>query len=244
MSLLESSFQGWWYLYSHGGVVVVLLFVASLIGLAIILEKIIRLKRSRVFEDSSAINLLLSIKKHDNEQLAVAKQQAPRPMAEMVDSAQTVKDLPREDMISEMSAVASMHLRQLSSRLRLLGILASISPLLGLLGTVIGMISAMGEVSLGAGADPGVVGTAISQALLTTAVGLSVGIPLLIAHSLLKDRINRYSSEFEEFGHEVMKAFHYPDSLTLEDSYGEKGRSETSYQKENSGGEAPEEEAQ
>lgn len=222
MSLLDSSFQGWWQLYNQGGLVVVLLIIASLVGLAIILEKIIRLKRSNVFQDSSAINLLLSIKKNDDEQLAVAKQQAPRPMAEMVDSAQSVEDLPREDMLSEMSAVASMHLRQLSSRLRLLGILASVSPLLGLLGTVIGMITAMGEVSLGAGADPLVVGEGISQALLTTAVGLSVGIPLLIAHSLLKDRINRYSSEFEEFGHEVMKAFYYPKSLTIEASYGDR----------------------
>jgi len=118
-------------------------------------------------------------------------------------------------MLSEISTVASMHLRQLSSRIRLLGILASISPLLGLLGTVIGMIRAMGEVSLGAGADPLVVGEGISQALLTTAVGLSVGIPLLIAHSLLKDRINRYSSEFEEFGHELMKAFYYPASFSV-----------------------------
>lgn len=222
MSLLDSSLQGWWYLYDRGGLVVVLLIIASLIGLAIIIEKMFRFKRSNVFQESSAINLLLAIKKSDNEQLAVAKQQSPLPMSEMVDSAQKVKDLPREDMLSEMSSVASMHLRMLSSRLRLLGILASISPLLGLLGTVIGMITAMGEVSLGAGADPLVVGEGISQALLTTAVGLSVGIPLLIAHSLLKDRINRYSSEFEEFGHEVMKAFYYPSSLSIEGSYGDK----------------------
>lgn len=225
MSFIDSSMQGWWYLYDRGGVIVVLLIIASLVGLAIILEKLIRLKRNKVFSESSAVNLLLAIKKNDHEQLSVAKQQSPQPMAEMVDSAQTVEDLPREDMLSEMSAVASLHIRQLSSRLRLLGILASISPLLGLLGTVIGMIRAMGEVSLGAGADPLVVGEGISQALLTTAVGLSIGIPLLIAHSLLKDRINRYSSELEEFGHEVMKAFYYPNSLRIEGSYGSEPRS-------------------
>lgn len=220
MELLDSSIQGWWYLYDRGGLIVVLLIIASLVGLAIILEKMFRLKRDNVFQESSAINLLLAIKKADSEQLALAKQQSPRPMSEMVGSAQKVQDLPREDMLSEMSSVASMHIRQLSSRIRLLGILASISPLLGLLGTVIGMIQAMGEVSLGAGADPLVVGEGISQALLTTAVGLSVGIPLLIAHSLIKDRINRYSSELEEFGHEIMKAFHYPDSLTVQSTYG------------------------
>ncbi|MFB6356332.1 MAG: MotA/TolQ/ExbB proton channel family protein, partial [bacterium] len=125
-----------------------------------------------------------------------------------------------DDMLSEMSAVASMHIRRLSSWIRLLGILASVTPLLGLLGTVIGMIKAMGEVSLGAGADPLKVGQGISEALLTTAVGLAVGIPLLIAHSLLKDRINRYASEFEEFGHEVMKAFYYPDTLNVEGTFG------------------------
>jgi biopolymer transport protein ExbB/TolQ len=63
-----------------------------------------------------------------------------------------------------------------------------------------------------------IVGQGISQALMTTAVGLSVGIPLLVIHGLLKDRINRIASEYEEFAHEVMKAFHYPETVILETS--------------------------
>ncbi|MFP4687418.1 MAG: MotA/TolQ/ExbB proton channel family protein [bacterium] len=216
MWLFEYSLRGWQTLVTQGGLIIYILAAASVVGLAIILEKVIRLRKTKVFTESAAVDLLLAVKSGDSRKISEAKRNSPLPMADIISSAQLVKELPKEDMLSEMTAVASMHIRNLSERIKLLGILASISPLLGLLGTVFGMIKAMGEVSHGAGADPLIVGQGISQALMTTAVGLSVGIPLLVIHSLLKDRINRFASEFEEFAHEVMKTFYYPESVILE----------------------------
>ncbi len=224
MWIFEYSLEGWQALAGQGGVIVYLLAAASVIGLAIIIEKIIRLRKNKVFSESSAVDLLLALKKGGAEELAEAKHNSPAPMVDIVNSAQLVEELPKEDMLSEMAATASMHVRKMSKRIRLLGILASISPLLGLLGTVVGMIRAMGEVSLGAQANPLAVGQGISQALVTTAVGLSVGIPMLVVHSLLKDRVNRFASELEEFSHEVMKAFHYPETLVTDESEDESNR--------------------
>ncbi len=218
MWIFEYSLEGWQALAGQGGVIVYLLAAASVVGLAIIIEKIIRLRKDKVFSESAAVDLLLALKKGGSGELTVAKKDSPPPMVDIVNSAQLVEDLPKEDMLSEMAAVASMHVRKMSKRIRLLGILASISPLLGLLGTVVGMIRAMGEVSLGGQANPLVVGQGISQALVTTAVGLSVGIPMLVVHSLLKDRVNRFASELEEFSHEVMKAFYYPETLVTDET--------------------------
>lgn len=216
MWLLRYSWEGWQALVGQGGVLIYALLLVSIAGLAIILEKLIVLRRERLFHESAAVSLLLAIKRGKKEQIDSAKKEAPLPMAEIVSSAQLVAELPKEDMLSEMASVASLHVRNISRRVRMLGILAQISPLIGLLGTVIGMIRAMGEVSIGAGADPMAVGQGISQALITTAVGLSIGIPFLVVHSYFRNRVNHFAAEFEEFSHEVMKAFHYPDSVVLE----------------------------
>lgn len=217
MWIFKYSWQGWQTLVGQGGILIYLLLAVSIVGLAIILEKLFKLQRENVFDESSAVNLLLAIKRGDSQRLTVAKQNAPDPMADMVSSAQLVEDLPKEEMLSEMASVASMHVRNLGKRVKMLGVLAQVSPLLGLLGTVIGMIEAMGEVSLGAQADPLVVGQGISQALITTAVGLTIGIPFLIIHSYFRNRVNHFAAEFEEFSHEIMKALLYPDSVVLEE---------------------------
>ncbi|GEM_PF-172068 len=249
MWLLRYSWEGWQQLVSQGGVLIYVLFFVSIAGLAIILEKLIVLRRERLFQESAAVSLLLAIKRGKKEQIDQAKKESPLPMAEIVSSAQLVAELPKEDMLSEMASVASLHVRNISRRVRMLGILAQVSPLIGLLGTVIGMIRAMGEVSIGAGADPMAVGQGISQALITTAVGLSIGIPFLVVHSYFRNRVNHYAAEFEEFSHEVMKAFHYPDSVVLErprrsssKKRKEKKSSETKEEKETSELEAEESE--
>ncbi len=216
MWLLRYSLEGWSELVAQGGFLVYLLLLISVVGLAIILEKIIVLRRDNVFDESAAVNLLLALKSAEKASIRRAKSAAPAPMVDMVSSAQLVKNLPREELLAETSAVASLHIRNIAKRIRTLGVLAKISPLIGLLGTVIGMIMAMGEVSIGAQADPMVVGQGISQALVTTAVGLSIGIPFLVVFSYFRNRVNNYAAEFEEFSHELMKALHFPDSLIFE----------------------------
>lgn len=200
------------YVLEQGGMLVPVLGVVSLVGLAIMFEKALRLRSSRVFTKDAAVDLIAAIAKNDQTELDTLKDSVPKPMADIVSSAQMMSDLPREEMLSELETVASMHVRALTKRVKLLGILASIAPLLGMLGTVIGMIRAMSGVSQAA-ADPMVVGQGVSEALLTTAAGLIIGIPMLIVHGLIRDRINRFASEFEEFGHAVMKAYYYPNKL-------------------------------
>jgi len=102
------------------------------------------------------------------------------------------KDLPKDEREGYFSIQLLQMEQHLSRFLPLLRILATISPLLGLLGTVLGMISAFEQISaLDQPITPALVAGGISQALLTTAAGLIMAIPALIAHSLFQMRTNR-----------------------------------------------------
>jgi biopolymer transport protein ExbB len=98
----------------------------------------------------------------------------------------------------EVQRVANNELERLRSYLRALGLISTVSPLLGLLGTVIGMIAAFQGIE---GAGPQVnaadLSAGIWQALLTTAVGLSVAIPVALAHAWLDRRVDRLAASIE-----------------------------------------------
>jgi biopolymer transport protein ExbB len=121
----------------------------------------------------------------------------------------------------ELVRVASRQLGVLSGYLRALEIIASLSPLLGLLGTVLGMIQAFQELSVaGSQVDPALLSGGIWQALLTTALGLAVAIPVVLAHSWLERRVERCAQAMEDA---VTRVFTFaltpaPRSPSLEDA--------------------------
>lgn len=101
----------------------------------------------------------------------------------------------REEVLRQASAV----LERLRGQLRGLELIASLSPLLGLLGTVLGMIGAFQRLeSAGNQVDPSVLSGGIWEALLTTAAGLVVAIPAVIALNWLERRIERFSHRMED----------------------------------------------
>lgn len=98
----------------------------------------------------------------------------------------------------ELSRLASVEMENLRSFLRPLEVIANLSPLLGLLGTVLGMIVAFQQMELaGNQVDPSVLSGGIWQALLTTAAGLIVAIPVFLAHSTLERRTERIAHDME-----------------------------------------------
>jgi biopolymer transport protein ExbB len=87
----------------------------------------------------------------------------------------------------------------------LLGVFANISPLLGLLGTVTGMIKAFEMISIGGSGHAEVVASGISEALITTAGGLFVGIPLLLLFFFFQNKIDAILIDLEEFSLEIVE---------------------------------------
>ena len=100
------------------------------------------------------------------------------------------KDLPRENLESKIEEKAIEVKYLLERNLNMLGTIATISPLLGLLGTVIGMIVAFTGLSETTGANPDALASGISQALITTAFGLLIAVPGLVPHKYFEQKVN------------------------------------------------------
>ncbi len=189
--------QQFFTLVDKGGPVVVILLGLSVIALAIVLIKtyqfIVSQIRSRSFVESALDHL-----RSGEEDKALDMLEARRsPLAKVMSSAihgLTAKSLSENGVREEVSRVGSQEIANLESHFRSLETIANISPLLGLLGTVIGMIQAFSQLSTATHVDPSQLSGGIWAALLTTAVGLSVAIPTLTALNGLEaetDRLRR-----------------------------------------------------
>jgi biopolymer transport protein ExbB len=100
----------------------------------------------------------------------------------------------------------------MNSNLRVLGAVANITPMMGLLGTVLGMIKAFNVISLSGTGNPGLVASGISEALITTAAGMVVGIPALALYHYFRGKIDRYVFEMEEISFQLIEELSY-DSM-------------------------------
>jgi len=97
-----------------------------------------------------------------------------------------------------MSDYAPHVIETLEKRLNLLTLIGSVSPLLGMTGTVTGMIASFNSMAGAGGLDAGGVAAGISEALITTAAGLLIAIPAVVAYNLLAKRIDKFTLQIEE----------------------------------------------
>jgi biopolymer transport protein ExbB len=112
----------------------------------------------------------------------------------------------REIMMERLEDTGRHVVHELERFLNALGTIASISPLLGLLGTVTGIIKAFNAINAGGMGDPRMLSGGISEALITTAAGLLVAIPALIAYRYLRGRVDRIVIEMEKRTIELAEA--------------------------------------
>lgn len=179
-----------------GGPVVWILLGFSVIALSIVLLKIWQFTLLRP-ESSPRLEYSLGLWRADRTDEALEGLKGQGPIYELVALAmvglQNGGDTPL--LRDELERVATLRLNQLRAFLRPLEVIAMLSPLLGLLGTVLGMIGAFQQMEIaGNQVDPSVLSGGIWQALLTTAVGIAVAIPVTLAHSWLERKTERVAA--------------------------------------------------
>jgi len=108
------------------------------------------------------------------------------------------RDLEREELENAMQEAILAEIPKLERFLSTLAVLASIAPLLGLLGTVTGMINTFQVITFHGTSDPRLMSGGISEALVTTMLGLGVAIPIMLSHSLLSRRVETHIGQIEE----------------------------------------------
>ena len=174
-----------------GGWFMLPLLICSVLLISIVIERIWFLQKRLV----SPEGLLRSFINHSKDQSITIQQQdsyvESSSLGELLVTAYRFKDKPRnivEDKVVEASSNVRMKLER---NLNMLGIIASISPLLGLLGTVVGMITVFANINLVDGSsNSDLLASGISEALITTAFGLLVAVPGLIFYKYFSARVD------------------------------------------------------
>lgn len=170
----------------------------SIISLAIIMERSLALRRTVVVPEGLLIDVERALKQGriDADRIALIRRGSPlgRVLAAGLTCAES-----QPSRISEALEEAGRHVAHDFDRyLNALGTIAATTPLLGLLGTVIGMIKVFAAITASGVGDPQILAGGIYEALITTAGGLSVGIPSLMFHRYFRGRINELLIEIEQ----------------------------------------------
>ena len=176
-----------------GGPVVWILSALSVFALSIILLKLWQFAFLRP-ENLSDVHKSLKFWNQGDTQSARESLNSRKPISRIILLAMDglCQEMPSAALQEELSRQANQLIHQLRSLLRPLEVIASLSPLLGLMGTVLGMIVAFQQMeAAGNQVDPSVLSGGIWQALLTTAAGLAVAIPVAAVHSWLDRKVER-----------------------------------------------------
>jgi biopolymer transport protein ExbB len=198
-------------LFQQGGPVMWVLLALSVLATAIILVKLFQFSRSGLRREAFIDQALQMLYSGQHAKLLQSLQQQRNPVARVMESAVQCGADPTmsvKAVEAEVSRVGSMQIRNLESLLRGLSSIAHLSPLLGLLGTVTGMIAAFMRLEeAGSRVDPAILSGGIWEALLTTAFGLTVAIPAMAAFYYLEGEVDRVRAAMKDASIRVLLHF-------------------------------------
>ena len=187
------------------------LLALSVLATAIILLKLFQFYRSGLRRLGFVEQAISALRHGDNERVLRDLQSQPSPVARVLESAIHCGADPAmkiNDIEAEVSRVGSAQIRNLESWLRGLSSIAHLSPLLGLLGTVTGMITAFMRLEeAGSRVDPSILSGGIWEALLTTAFGLTVAIPAMAAFYYLEGEVDQVRAAMKDASIRVLRHF-------------------------------------
>lgn len=179
-----------WEIVQAGGWLMLPIIACSVVAAAIILERLWTLQPNRVLPKDLTAEVWKWVK---NEQLDPQHIQALHqgsPLGQVLAAGLLKRDESREIVKESIEDTGRHVVHELERYLNPLGTIAAISPLLGLLGTVIGMVKVFAAITASGVGNPSVLAGGISEALITTAAGLTVAIPSLMGYRYLRGRID------------------------------------------------------
>ena len=187
-----------------GGPVLVAIILVSLYAVYVFLLRYLKLRNERTDTRELMSRVNAAVRERDLELALSTCEQHGGPVARVLGAALVKLPYGRPAVEAAFQEASIGEEQALTRGLRPLATIAQVSPMLGLLGTVTGMIVAFGEISrLGTG-DPSVVATGVRQALVTTAAGLMVAIPVIMGHSYLSSRVERILIDIDKRREELM----------------------------------------
>lgn len=206
-------------LVQSGGWLMAPILLCSVAAMAIIVERLWSLQRERVVPSDLATRAWEWVRTGTLTEERIQALREGSPFGRILAAVLASRHLDREMMKEYIEEVGRHVAHELDRYLNALGTIAAISPLLGLLGTVIGMIKVFAVITVQGVGEPRVLAGGISEALVTTAAGLTVAIPSLLFHRVLRGRVDELVVTMER---EALKLVGALERLRS-DRYGEEG---------------------
>ena len=173
--------------FSQGGIFIYVIIACSLVSVAIMIWKALALQQGRIIPTSLENRIL-----GGDESLESLKTQYAGSNSSLGRLCRLIEQSPTEDLVE---AAARKELTRLRSGLNIIEVIITIAPLLGLLGTVSGLVTVFGD--FGGEQSNGAIAKGIAQALSTTIAGLAVAVPSVIAFSYFNRRLETFAARLE-----------------------------------------------
>lgn len=182
-----------------GGPIMIPLLICSVLALAVIIERAINLRRDKILKPE-IIQTIKAIRSQQDIPVAISKCEViSGPFSNLLRRILTNNHLTREEKYVDIQAAGRQETKSLEKRLLVLEVITAVAPLLGLLGTVLGLEDIFGIISeLGLG-QAKAFSAGLAQAIRTTVFGLFIAIPSLVAYSYFDKKVDTFVLEMEEY---------------------------------------------
>lgn len=191
-----------------GGWLMVPIVLSSIVALAIIAERFWSLRQDKVAPRNLVAQVWQWRRNNQLTQEQVLALRASSPLGRVLAAGLLNMAHSREVMKESLEETGRQVVLELERYLNTLGTIASISPLLGLLGTVVGMIKVFTAITAQGVGNPGVLAGGISEALITTAAGLTVAIPSLMFYRYFRGKVDALVLKMEEEALKLVEVIH------------------------------------
>ena len=195
-------------LMDQGGWVMWVLLGFSIVALAVIFERwwVLHKARINVNEFLAKIRKALIVNRSIRDAVKICEQYQG-PVASVMKAGLLKYGQPKEDVEKTIENAALYELGRLERRLVILATTANVAPLLGFFGTVTGMMKSFDALAAAGLSNPGLVAIGIKEALVTTATGLFVAIPVQIAYNYFMSKVNRFVRDIETSTNMLLETF-------------------------------------
>jgi biopolymer transport protein ExbB len=201
---IQSTFS----LIGKGGFIMIPILVCSIIALAIVIERLYFIRTTQKDPNKTLDRFKESLIGNRLSEEWSGQKDSDDSLKRMIGEGLHLRDLPKWQMEERLSEVGQEEINKQNKFIRGLEVIASITPLMGLLGTVIGMVQAFNKVAEHKGiVDPSLLAGGIWEALLTTAAGLSVAIPTMVMLHYFTRRTENVAFNLEKCGRILIHYF-------------------------------------
>ena len=191
-----------------GGWLMLPIILCAIVAMGIVLERIWTLKASRVVPDDLTARVWGWVKNNELTTKQIQTLHSGSPLGQILAAGLAHRNFERSLMKESIEDTGRHVVHELERYIETLGTIAAISPLLGLLGTVVGMVKVFTEITTSGVGDPASLAGGISEALITTAAGLTVAIPALIGYRYLRSRVDSLVVQMEKESIKLVEAIH------------------------------------